>query len=157
MDLERVLVLPRCSTYLCGHCGCQLQKKAYERHKSLYYDSTTKQWIKKRHLDRHAVSTCSPACELSIDDDTTAMTEDDAMTEDLSESPPPLIDLEEPTETGGQDVDDVITEGNLLKIATRLTHLDITLRNSVTDHHFDGTEDCFNPSASDIGKEIQFV
>ena len=100
------IVLPRCSTYLCGHCGCQLQKKAYERHKSLYYDGTTKQWIKKRQLDAHVTF------ELSDEDFDDIMTEDEAMTEDVSKSPPPpLIDLEATEPIVSLDESDLIAEG----------------------------------------------
>ena len=31
------------TTYLCKHCDCLLLKKAYERHKLLYYDEEAKQ------------------------------------------------------------------------------------------------------------------
>lgn len=39
------------SAYLCEHCGCEVLKKTHERHKTLYYNSSTKQWIKKRRFE----------------------------------------------------------------------------------------------------------
>lgn len=74
------------SRYLCKHCSCYLEKKAYERHRSLYYDSTSHQWVKKQRM--HSES--EEDLDIAMFDDTEWLDDSDNL--DSSDAPP-IVDF----------------------------------------------------------------
>ena len=84
-----------CSKYICPHCSCELSKKAYNAHKRLYYDNSTHQWIKKRHVTD---------LEVELFDETDFEVEPSIHMSDDNHDAPPIVDFEdcceEPDEEG---------------------------------------------------------
>ena len=77
------------TTYLCKHCNCELLKKAYERHRRLYLNEQTNQWIlNSDHDDGDSEELFSSNSDSEID------CEDD---NSYVPPPPPIVTFDEAT------------------------------------------------------------
>ena len=98
---------PGDAKYECQHCDALLSKKTFERHKRLYYDESTCQWVKRR-----CVSTEEPVCDFdepSLELDALCPSEPNpsSISCDL---PPPLINLELPEVDANMTDDDMLSK-----------------------------------------------
>ena len=93
--------------YRCQHCDLLLSKKTFERHKRLYYDDSTCQWIKKR-----CVSAEEPVCDFdepSLELDAFSPNEPNHSNIPC-DPPPPLVSLEQPVFDVNVNDDDMLSK-----------------------------------------------
>ena len=93
--------------YRCQHCDVLLSKKTFEKHKRLYYDDSTCQWIKRR-----CMCTEEPLCDFdepSLELDAFCPNKPNQSSIPC-DPPPPLVNLEQPVLDADMTEDDILSK-----------------------------------------------